>query len=282
MKKKFLLFILIIFVIIGSGLLYINYKSTDYINQYLSKAIKSEVSIESVSLGFKSLEIIGLKVKNPTDAAIENAFQASNITIEFDPSTLFNQTVQIDCIEIENPIIGIEFHNLTGSDNNWKNILTKMDEIQDKVPSDSTEKIATSSKSKEVIINELLIHDLKIEAQHQLLGPYKISIPVAKEITIHHLTSQKAITLQKALSLIFQTLLQSMTDLKGFHELLKNFSNHDDIFNQLLDEVKEQLPKQNGSKLKKKIDSEWEELSKDVEEGAKKAKDFFNKIIKSW
>jgi uncharacterized protein involved in outer membrane biogenesis len=278
--KKFLL-ILLVFVLLlfVAGLFFINYKSADYISSFLTKNLNTEVKIEGVSVGFESIEVIGLKIANPKNSTLKNAFSADSIEIDFNFSSLFKDTIIIEEIAIDNAKIGIDFYNATGTENNWKTILKNIPSSDQSQESSSDGK---TKPQKQFIINKLILTDTQVEAQHKLFGPYSVLIPLKEEIVFNNLTSQNAVDLKDAFTLIFKSLLEIAKQLKGFKDIVGNDASNQGLLSSIFGNIQKQVPKEDNI-LEKAFDSKtWDKLGKDLEEGAKKAKDFFQKIFKSW
>lgn len=279
MKKFLLLLFVIVLIGFAGALFFINYKSVDFINDYLTKTLNTPVKIEGVSVGFESIEVIGLKIANPKNSTLKNAFSADSIEIDFNFASLFKDTVIIEKVTMDNAKIGIDFYNATGSENNWKTLLKNIPNEKEAASNKTEEKIKTK---KNFIINKLLLSDTQVEAQHKLFGPYSVLIPLKEEIVFNNLTSQNAVDLKEAFTIIFTSLLEIAKQLKGFKDILANDSQNQDIMNSILNNIKQQVPNENTI-LDKAFDSKtWDKLGKDIEDGAKKAKDFFQKIIRSW
>ena len=279
MKKFLLSFLIVILILSLAFLFFINYKSVDYINSYLSKTLNTQVTIENVSVGFESIEVIGLKISNPKNSSLKNAFSADSIEVDFNFSSLFKDTIIIDKITLDNAKIGIDFYNATGSDNNWRTILKNLPKTK---PSTNPIDADKNKQEKQFIINKLLLLDTQVEAQHKLFGPYSVLIPLKEEIVFNNLTSQKAVDLKEALTLLFGSLLELVKQLKGFKDIIGNDPNDQSVLGSLLNNIKGQVPKEENL-IDKAFDKKtWDNLGKDIQEGAKKAKDFFQKIIHSW
>lgn len=270
MKRFFITFFAAVLVVLGALLIYINMRASDLIASFLSKQLKTEVGIDGASIGFSTIEILGLSISNPEASTLQNALSAESVTIDFKLSTLFKNTIVIPLIHIQNPTIGVEFYNLKGSENNWSSILANLSP-QEK----SDKKVSESREEKKVIIDTLTLSNLKIEAMHKMLGPYAVTINAKEHLEFHHLTKEKAIRIKSSLDLIFKSILTTISKLKGFKQVLNTPPD------EFLDNIDSQLPK-DIMQLQPTQDDDWDKLTRDIEGAPKKAKEFFNKLFKSW
>lgn len=277
MKKILIIILAVILIGFATLMVYVNHRSVNFINQHLTQMLGRDASVDNVSLGFQSIEVSGLKIANPEYSNIKYAFTADSIEIDYDLSSLFKDVIIVYQITLENPKIGIELYNLTGTENNWRQILQNIPQSE---ISQGESKDTPLKKEKEVIIDKLYLNDMQIEAQSKLLGPYSILIPVKDEIIFNDLTSKKAIEIQSSLKVILKTILQVVKQLKGFKEIIQNESNEQGALNQILQSIIEKTPSEH--EVTKDQKDPFDSLSSEIKEGAKKAKDFFQKIKKTF
>ncbi|MDR3624553.1 MAG: hypothetical protein P4L16_05385 [Chlamydiales bacterium] len=278
MKKIILFLVIILAVVIILGLFYLNANSASIISTFLSNQFKSEVVVENASLGFGEIELSGVRIVNPTSGSIADNFKAEKVDVKFDYTTLFKDTINIQAITIKNPTIYIELNNLTGSDNNWKPIFKSLS-FQD-VPPHPNEN-GVSKVKKLVVIDTLTIDNLNIQAQHSLLGPYSLNIPIKDHIVFHDLTNHQALAYKAALTVIFKSLLESLTYLKGFKEIFKDIQLSPAIPADIFTNISAQAPKEAPEQpLPSKNVTKWQELKDEVQEAPKKVKEFFNDLFR--
>lgn len=277
--KKFFLFLFIIIILIAAALfIYVNVNGASMISSFLTKQLKTPVTVESASLGFNEINLYGFKMANPTTGSFPDNFKAERIELRFDSSTLFKDTLNIRSITLYKPTIYIELLNLTGTDNNWKAFFNRLSESDE--PS-STEEKTPSKINKELIIDTLIIENLDIQAQHVLLGPYTLNLPIKEHIVFHELTKKKALAYQAALTVIFKSLLESIANFKGFKEIFKEIQFSPTISQDILENITAQAPKEEpAKKIISKANDTWDEIKEEVQEAPKKIKEFFNKIFK--
>ncbi len=189
---KFLILVVLIVAVVGGGYLWSTRIST--LERFFSKWLNTKVTIEDVHLGWGKLSIEGLKIVNPSQSTYPYAFQGGLIAVEIDPFELFKKIIHIERIKIQNPTIGLELYNSSGSDNNWARLLSSL-------PSGGGER--------KFIVKKLTILNLRISAIRS--NGKEISIPSIPYLVFENLGERGALTLSQLGHVIFQTILQSLT-----------------------------------------------------------------------
>lgn len=275
MKKFFLFLIFILLVIIFGALFYINANGANIIARFLSKQMKTEVFIDSASLGLREISLKGFRILNPEGSTLPDAFKADSISVTFQPSSLFNNIVLVEQITITNPTVTVEFYNLKGTDNNWMPIFQNLSKESD------TDKKSTPKSSKRVIIDNLLIDHLTIQAQHRMMGSYSLNLPIKNTLEFHNLSDEKALAYKQAIAVIFKTILEPITKTAGFKDLLSNIKSYANVPDDLIKKIISQIPQEETTKKTTPPvhTPDWEDLEEEVQNTPKKIKDYFEKLF---
>jgi uncharacterized protein involved in outer membrane biogenesis len=193
---RFIILLLAILAIIAGAYLWMARVST--LERFLSSRLNAKVTIEEVNLSWKTLSIKGLRIANPSKSAFPYAFQSEVLAIELNPFELLQKTIQIDKIEIQNPTIGIELYNSSGTDNNWARILNNF-------PSGRGER--------KFIVKKLSISNLQFQAVRS--NGKSISIPSIPSLEFENLGEK--LSLSQLGRVLFQIILQKVS-IKGLLE----------------------------------------------------------------
>lgn len=277
--KKIIVFIIILIIAIVLGtLFYINANGASIIASFLSNQLKREVTVERASLGFNEINLSEVRVHNPTNSSLPDDFKVSEVEIKFDFKTIFKDTIEIHKITLTDPTIFLELYNLNGSDNNWKSIFK---DLTAPVSSTQSQEKNAPKNTKFIIIDTFVINGLHIQAQHRMLGPYSLNVPIKNNIVFHNLTNHQALAYKVALSVIFTSILESISNLKGFKEVFKEIKLPSTIPTNILENIQTQAPQaQPDEEVQTSIEDSWIELKKEVQEAPKKIKQFFDKLFK--
>ncbi len=132
-------------------------------------ATQTEVTVDQVSLSpFSGRgEVKGLSVGNPEGYANENAFTLNRVFIQIEPNSLFADTLVINEIRIEGPVVSIE-QGLRG--NNITAIRRNVAEFTEKLPAgkEQPEAEAPAEAKKKVVVERLLIQDGQVSLSSTL------------------------------------------------------------------------------------------------------------------
>lgn len=200
--KIFMFSLIIIAVAVG---FYIWVQKKALISQFLSQKLNMEVELEDVSLSWGRLSLKQLKLKNHSGATIENAFQG-DITIVVNPINLLNDPLNIEKIQIDQPILYLELYNFTGSDNNWSRALNSL----------------PTSSDRTFIIEKLIINDLQFHPIKQSHSKKNIILPKISFLEFEHLGNKNPLTIAQVTTAIFESILFSLTSKAGLGEILNN------------------------------------------------------------
>ena len=130
--KKTILYccLLAIVVVIAYGSYRYIYRA-DCIAQSLSRVYGVPVSVANVKISKKGIKLKNVVVNNPSNYTLQPAFSCSTVILKMNSSDLMAaifgyRPVVVREMNIMNPIFSIEMVNATGSQNNWKEILTNV------------------------------------------------------------------------------------------------------------------------------------------------------------
>ena len=226
MKKfifRFLSFSILILVILVALVIFnIDSILKFTIESYASQALDTKVEINSVETRFKRNRI---RLKNPTIAnpagfSSPNAFSASVISTEFDPSNSNEKQVVIDKFAIHSPVITLEINNdlktnLAALENSAQSFISK---------SDTNVKPDTTDTDINVIINDFVMNNgrviLLIESQNN--KQYEQAIP---DIQLSNIGGDSGSNIKIVSAKIYQSILdaiQSALKKQGIDPAIRN------------------------------------------------------------
>lgn len=229
---RFILVALLIICILAGVVLWLGRVS--FTESFLSKKLKTEVTLEDISFGFGKITLKNLRLTNPASSKVPYAFEAGAITIQLSPSELFKKETHIHRIKIQDPHLSIELYNSSGNDNNWAPILSQ-------VPS------KPHSSSHSYIIDRLSIVNLRVDIIRN--GGKKISLPSIPYLEFQSITKNN---LPELFRHIFIKLLESIPSKYNLNTLLDTLTSSPDNPS-TYDSVKNTL-KEGANALKQKVE----------------------------
>ncbi|PIS01661.1 MAG: hypothetical protein COT84_01060 [Chlamydiae bacterium CG10_big_fil_rev_8_21_14_0_10_35_9] len=153
MKKKvfFKSSIGIIILIIVALIITLWLLKAPIIASYLSNKLGVNVSIGSIDVSKTGMSIRSFKINNPLGSRTSTAFSSKDIHVSYQWKELTADPNVIQEISMDDVFLGIEFYNLTGSQNNWTKILENVNQEKSK------------EDDNEVIIRRLIITNLSVQ-----------------------------------------------------------------------------------------------------------------------
>ena len=270
MKRLFFGVLLIILLLIGFCVWIIDRKSTAYLSHLLSTGLNTKVTLASTSLGPRQLVIEGLRVADPT-AKDKPALEIDRISIDYQFLTLFNQTVMINDITIDQPTVYVRLYNVDGSDNNWATLIKGMNSG----PAGSY----NETESQQMIVDELVIYDLKGVLESSLLGGHPAPLPIRKKIVIDNINSNNAKRTKEQLQIIIEAIMEVMSQHAGLGNILNNIGSIAKMPSDLVSSIIKQVNAQKHEENFSKPETFLENLQNDITDGADNMKRFFNDLF---
>jgi hypothetical protein len=209
--KKYKGWILVFFIIILTIFILWIIK-TPLIASYLSKKLKTDVSISSIGISTNRIVINNFKLKNPPKTKSKYAFVTNRITFSYSFSKLFSSPTIIDNILLENINLDIECDNPLCTKNNWTTIVKKIDENEQKKKSE-----------KEILIKKLVMKEMDVQIVGLGLDFNKTKTAHISHIEFNNINSKTGFPTQQLIAAIFRSAglkdyLKGLLDTKGIFE----------------------------------------------------------------
>jgi len=116
---------LIVFVVIIGVLYYFALsRAPDMLSNYLSKAIGTSVSIDSIKPRLNKITVDQFEIANEEGYTLPKAFSAKTITLNAPISTYFQDRIVVDEIQVDSIYLGIEFDTAKSAAGNWTKLLS--------------------------------------------------------------------------------------------------------------------------------------------------------------
>jgi len=170
LKKLLFTVVLIAVLVVGGGIFYLDSLARRAIEVAGSRALQTEVTVESVSLSPLSGKgsISAMVVANPAGFSAANAFELGEISVALNLRSLGSEQIEVESIIIDSPLITYE--NMGRSDN----LSTLLGNIERQDNAGETEPGAAAAP-------ELIIRDFRIlNPRLDLITPV-VSAPVVIE-----------------------------------------------------------------------------------------------------
>ncbi|MBJ7449069.1 MAG: hypothetical protein JHC93_01765 [Parachlamydiales bacterium] len=216
MRKVLLTLFLLLVIIAAVGLFIMRSRAASYLSEYLTETMQVPVHVGDIKISFTRVSVIDLTIENPPNSAIKYAFQAPRIDIDYVFSSAFKEIRRVREIYLDNPTVGIEIYNLTGSDNNWARIITNMNN------NPAPQSISPKGKPHSVEIETLLVEPLHITYYNKSSGGSPTSLTPIDKIELHNIgTANHSISYSQALNAIAQTIIMEIIKQRGLMNLLQ-------------------------------------------------------------
>lgn len=165
---KYLLILIIAVVVVA--FLYLNTIFKSKAEEIASRMTGTKVSITlaSISPWNGTILIKGLDVGNPQGYQSKNAIEFSSISAKIDTKTIFDQTIHVKTVVLQDPVINYEIG--MGGDNIRKllsNVKSNSGSSKNSVPSEPE---ASSGSKRKVVIDDLYLYNCKAKLAADVFG----------------------------------------------------------------------------------------------------------------
>jgi len=211
--KKFVLTLgLLVLVIAGGVVIYLDSIAKTGIETGAGYALGVPTSVKSVHLGVASgnFEVRGLRVKNPPGFRAKEFFSLDRLRLELPVSRLLEDTVSIPLLELDGIDVSIE-KGKKGA--NYTAILANLQKLQSSAPAASGGSTEESGPSTNLIIKQLLIKNIVAHLDIASLpgdsGKMDVTVP---EISLHDISSKDGggVAISQVTSIVTRAVLQAI------------------------------------------------------------------------
>ena len=251
--------VVIIAVILFLGLSNLGPIITNAVNTYGPDITKTEVRLQSADISIFSAEanLKDFYLGNPKGFASPKAMSVRSIQVNVDESTLTEDTVIIDSIQVLAPEIVYE---KVGNTDNFNAILNNVKKSAKMTDKTAGEKPVKESEGKKLLIRNLLVKDGKVHLSIAMLGAEE---SVSANLPDIHMTdlgkegggASPAKIFESVLALLYEQITSSaVTDIlnKELEELLG--TSLDKLEGDAMKEL-ENLKEEKGEEIKEKLKS---------------------------
>lgn len=210
--KKVLVFIALLILIALLSLWFLKTEATSW---FLSKKLKTSISLGGVDLSKSKINLQNFKIHNPSGYKHEFAYVCKEAIVSYKFDEIKKDPSVIDRIDLNDSQLYIDCKNALCTSNNWTEI---MKEVADK-------EVKIQKDGKEVIVNNLAMNGLHVEIHGLGLVP-----GIKKNVEIDHIdfgkvTSKEGFPTNVLIAEIFKQ--------AGLVEYIKSFLNPTKIFDNL-------------------------------------------------
>lgn len=196
--------ILLLAVIAGS---FLWYKRTTLLVRYLATTIGAPVCADDFRIGWHTLTVTNLTVRNPAGGEVPVLFAAQSVEVDASIFAFLKREIQIPQIAINGCIIGVELFDTSGSDNTWTRVFQGHSDFLTAPSSDNS----TFQTKRRLVVNDLLVYNLYLDL-YSVPKKQHISVPVFNKVELTNIGAGVGMPLGSAAELIFNQLVTYVFD----------------------------------------------------------------------
>ncbi len=234
MKKILLITLIAIIAIVAVIYFNIGFIVKKAVNKYGSEITGTEVSMQGFDLSLTkgTASVTKLSVANPKGYQEKNIFDLENISVDIDTKSVATDTIIINSIIVNKPIITFEALSLQQN-----NIKTLQANINKNLPqTQKTQSVSAKEEKapKKVIIKKFVLSKAKVDMSLPNIKPQSVELP---EIIITDFDGNPQKQIAKILDAIIEKTTQSVTSIaqKEFENVAKE--NLDKITDSIKDKI---------------------------------------------
>lgn len=213
------MFLIIVLILCGVAWAGIWLARVPIVETVLSKKLKTEVTVQDVSIRWGKVTLENLQIKNLSPSKLPLAFETGSLIVQFNPFELFKEQTHIQRIKIQDPHLTIELYNTTGNENNWISLLSKLP-----APS-STQSTSKTSSHHPLIIDRLSLVNVHIDIIRP--GGKVITIPAIPYLEFQGIGEQGSINFSTLFRELFIKILESTQSKQALGSILDQLSSQE-------------------------------------------------------
>lgn len=207
------------------------------VERYLSKKLKTEVTLSSIDFSKSHLKIQDFAIKN-LGGKEKKAFSSQSIDVKYYWNDLTRNPSQIESVELNKSYLLIECKNNLCTKNNWTKIIKNISKRE-----------VLAREKREVIIKKIVMRDLTVDVRGMGITPLavtkKVNIPY---IEFKDVNSKDGFPTQELIAAIFKK-VGLMDYIKGVFNkngIIDKFFNFPKLFGENIEgKYKEEMAKHN-------------------------------------
>jgi hypothetical protein len=179
----------------------------------LTEKLKVPVSIEEISLSFRTVQADAIVIGNPRGSILPKAFSAQTTRLHAPLTEYLQDTIVIDTLTIDTIYLGLEFDSPTSTKGNWTVIMGNLQS--------STRSSPKEEKPKSVLIKQVILTNISTEVVYKQDGGNVQKLPLIDRMELTNVSSQGGVPLDQLMNSVLGQMLQSVF----VRENLKNMMN---------------------------------------------------------
>jgi hypothetical protein len=194
MKKIFIPIISLIFIIIIIGII-AWFNMPNIIAHILSKEFNVPVLVGNVDISKNSLDIKGLNIGTPRGSKTKSSFYCKELDIKSSFEKIRQEVLTIDSFTLNNSIIGVEFYNSNGTDNNWIRMM-------------KTSSLSKTKSKRKYLIKKLILNNTTVVLTKQ--NGQRQTFPTVPQLIVYNITEETGFPVEELEKAIANEILKSV------------------------------------------------------------------------
>ena len=183
----------------------------DMIANNLAKKLGVSVSIDSIGLGLKEIDVKEMEIGNPKGYSMPKAFSAKEILIKAPLTRYFDNRVIIDEIDVNDIYLGLEFDTTSSADGNWKTILSNYNKSAH----------LEETGGKKVLIRRLVLNNITTDIMFRENGGKVKRLPNIDKIVLRDISTEGGNAADQLMSSILGQMIKSVFTQQNLSQFLK-------------------------------------------------------------
>ncbi|NGX44987.1 MAG: hypothetical protein K940chlam2_00127 [Chlamydiae bacterium] len=191
-------------------------RAPDMLANNFSKKLGVSVSIDSLGIGLKHINVDEMEIGNPRGYSMPKAFSSKEIEVKAPLTRYLDDKIIIDEINVNDIYLGLEFDSTSGSDGNWKIILSNY----------NREGHLDEKKSKKsVLIRRLVLSNITTDIMFHENGGKVKRLPNIDKIVLRDISTEGGTASDQLMSSILGQMIKSVFVQQNLSQFLKGLGD---------------------------------------------------------
>jgi hypothetical protein len=207
--KKFLIPIISLLLIMFIVIIIAWFNIPKILAHILSKEFSVFVSVGNVDVTKNNLKVKNLNIGTPKGSKTTSSFFAKELNVKSTLKDIRSEKLVIESFSFDNNIIGLEFYNEEGTDNNWNRIL--------KIPTRNKKESNRAYLIKKLTLTNITVILTKLNGQ-------KETFPAIEKLEFYNISDETGFPIDEIEKAIAEAILKSVLQKFNLLKLLDDLS----------------------------------------------------------
>jgi uncharacterized protein involved in outer membrane biogenesis len=194
----------------------------DMLANNLSKKMKVSVSIDSIGLNWKKVDLKKIEIGNPPHSTLAKAFSCNEIDVNTPLIRYLDKNIVIDEIDLKDVYLGLEFDSPSSTKGNWTTI---MHNIQSATSNSKTKtkkgETANQGSQRSVLIHRVILTNINVDLIYKKDSGKVKKLPTIPRMELTEISSEGGFPIDQITNSVLGEMLKQIFIKENLKDMLQ-------------------------------------------------------------